>query len=109
MIYLASPYTHDNAFRRIRRYQQAHAYTLKCMQRGEQIFSPIVYGHEFAVKDASVIPFSYWQPFNEHMIRNSAELRVLTIEGWKESRGVQAEISFAFDIGVPVVFAEPGA
>lgn len=106
MIYLASPYTHERVYIRQRRYLQAHRYTQRCMDAGEVIFSPIVYGHEFGQRDAAAVPFEYWQDFNRHMIRASGELRVLTLSGWKSSRGVLAEMRYAEELGLPINLVE---
>lgn len=101
MIYLASPYTSMLAEQREERFQAALRYTKFCMLRGETIFSPIVYGHNFS-GDAAMIPFEPWQTFNEEMIIRSTELRILCLPGWKDSRGVEAEIEFALRNGIRV-------
>lgn len=104
MIYIASPYTHKDEQIRNLRYKQVHRYTRLCMFRGEIVFSPIVYGHEFALIDQRAITHDYWLRFNEHMLLTAHQLRVLQLPGWDRSVGVQAEIAFADHNNIPVVF-----
>lgn len=42
----------------------------------------------------------------EHLKRCN-ELVVLMLDGWKESRGVQAEIRIALELGKPVRYLDP--
>jgi hypothetical protein len=107
MIYLASPYSHEKAWVREFRYKKTYEFTRYCTMKGELIFSPVVYGHQFVEKDKAVISYSFWQPFNEHMILACSEMRVLCLMGWKESKGVRAELAFAEAHGMPITFAEP--
>jgi len=72
------------------------------MAKGEIVFSPVVYGHPFALDNTSAIYYNYWRPFNEHMILASAEVRVLKLSGYLSSRGVIGEAQFALENGIPV-------
>lgn len=107
MIYLASPYTHERADIRALRYRQALYYCRFAMEKGETIFSPVVYGHPFVAFGLEAIPYEYWQPFNEHMILASCELRILKSAGWQTSRGIRAEVDLAERHGIKVTTAEP--
>lgn len=102
MIYIASPYTHDSASARQSRYEAVLAYTKLQMRMGKIVFSPIVYGHQFALEDKDAIPFEYWKPFNEEMLLRSDELHVLRLDGWNCSKGVIAEMKLAFSSGIRV-------
>ena len=90
MIYLASPYSGTEA-ERDERYSQTLKFVTRELQKGFVIFSPIVYGRPFeatigtAAKD--------WKKFNETMMNLANTMWVLTLPGWKTSKGVQQEIA----------------
>lgn len=107
MIYLASPYTHELASIRFQRYRAALAYTILAMQKGETIFSPIVYGQPFAEIDPGLVPFERWQTFNESIMLICTEFRILKLEGWQTSCGIRAEIDFAERNFIEVTTVEP--
>lgn len=102
MIYIASPYSHPDPFMRTLRYRQVHKYTRLCMDKGETVFSPIVYGHEFTRDNDTAIPYQYWSEFNHQIILGCKLLRVLKLEGYKNSMGIAGEIAFATAHGIPV-------
>lgn len=101
MIYLASPYTHPDHSIRVRRYQAALEATIALCRMGHFIFSPIVYCHQLHEAGMGG-DWSTWAEFDKDIIRRAAAMWVLTIDGWRESKGVQAEIDFASEIGKPM-------
>lgn len=108
MIYIASPYTHDDEVVRRVRFARVQNYARKCMAKGELVFSPIVYGHGFVDgANTDLIPFTFWQPFNEEMILRCDVLRVLKLPGWKASIGVAAEMAYAESNGIEILLVEP--
>lgn len=102
MIYIASPYTHPKAEVREERYQSALRYTLALMSDGLACFSPIVYGHQFAVNHGLPGDFAFWQTINRRILAASTELHVLQLWGWQDSRGVYDELALAFHLNLPV-------
>ena len=106
MIYLASPYSHPQRMIRLNRYYKTLRYTGYAMSRGSHIFSPIVYAHHLAEHHNLPKDFDWWQRFDTHMIKVSEGFRVLTLEGWEESKGVQAEIEIATSFGHTVTYVD---
>lgn len=106
MIYLASPYSHpDPAVREARVLTVCHA-AAALIRAGQHVFSPIAHSHPIA---AYGLPTDW--PFWEALLRNHLgrcdELVVLTMDGWRESVGVTAEIAIAKELGKPVRFLAP--
>ena len=101
MIYLASPYTHKNPDIQVARFDAVCRVTSVLLKLGHVVFSPIAYSHQFSEYG---IPneLDFWLKFDAHFINKSSELWVLTIDGWKESVGVKAEIELAIIRGIPV-------
>lgn len=107
MIYLASPYSHHDALVRHERYILTLAYTHVCLRRGEIVFSPIVYGHQFAEMGLAGTDFRFWQSFNDSMVLRSTAVRVLKIAGWDQSVGVEHEMLLAKTHEIPITFEQP--
>lgn len=95
MIYLASPYTSSDPLIVRTRFLIVEQVTAILMEKGNYIYSPIVHCHELAAKYTLPTDFEYWKGYNIDMIRRADQFAVLTIPGWKESKGVQGELEFA--------------
>lgn len=102
MIYLASPWSHPDPAIREKRYIQAREATSALLRAGKLVFSPIVYSHHMAERDGLPGGFAFWKQFNESMILRCSFLWVLTLDGWRESEGVTAEINLAAKLNKPM-------
>ena len=107
MIYLASPYTHDSSLIRFKRYSDAFRYTRHQMRLRATIFSPVVYGHQFAPHIAGASPYEFWEYFNNQMMLLATSVHVLQLDGWEQSRGIAHELKIADDLGIAVKYVEP--
>ena len=76
------------------------------MQRGLIIFSPITHSHPIA--ECSDLPtnWEFWETFDRAYLEASSELIVLKLDGWEESKGVQAEIAIAEELGLSITYLE---
>jgi hypothetical protein len=108
IVYLASPYSHPEAGVRGARYDIACAHAAQLMAAGECVFSPIAHSHPIAeyLDDRLVCDFDFWMAEDLPILAACSVLKVLCIDGWKESRGVQREIEFARERGIPVEYIE---
>lgn len=104
MIYLASPYSHDDPEVRERRFRQVCAAAARLMRGGHHIFSPIAHSHPIALAGNLPGDFEYWRAYDEAMIAACAEVWVLRLDGWQDSKGIEAEIMIAASTGKPVRF-----
>lgn len=104
MIYLASPYSHSDPLVRKTRFLMAERFVLHMMEtRNYIIFSPIVYGHKFAVEYGIDGSAQFWHVFNTNMIRRSETFFLLKLDGWETSQGVQLEIKMANLLKIPII------
>lgn len=94
MIYIASPYSHELPQVRENRYKQVMAYTAHLMRQGKPAFSPIVHTHVLAQVYELPTDFRFWKNYCHQMLDAAKELHVLTLLGYEESVGVQAEIKY---------------
>lgn len=107
MIYIASPFSSPNKTVEADRYTKVSRYAHKLMLVGKVSFSPVVYGYHFHTTYGVPGDFDTWIEFNKAMIQSSDLLDVYKLPGWVKSKGVQAEIAFAREVGLPVIYTEP--
>jgi len=106
-IYLASPYSHPNADVREARVAAAMTTAADLMREGLVVFSPIAHSHPIAENHAMPGDWTFWEAQDLPLLHHAAELYVLTLDGWDQSRGVCAEIAYARGIGKPVTYIAP--
>ena len=102
MIYLASPYTHADPSVREARFQAVCRQAAEMMRRGVVVFSPIAHSHAIAAYGLP-IEWAFWERFDRVFLERCDEVWVLALDGWSVSRGVQAEIAMARELGNPVL------
>ena len=105
MIYLASPYTHQDPSIREMRFRAVCRQAAEMLRCGIPVFSPIAYTHAFAALDLPV-EWSFWDQYDRVFLEICSEVWVLMLDGWRESKGVAAEIGIASELGMPVVYVE---
>lgn len=102
MIYVASPYSHEQNSIKEMRYVAVTKFVAVGIQKGLLPFSPITYCHDMAklagMKDHALA----WQGFNKDMLKQSECLLVYGIDGWTDSIGVKAEVAYMHEeLGKP--------
>src|SRR5260370_35643395 len=106
MIYLASPYSHPDAAIRKQRYHAACRATAEMMREGHIVFCPIAHSHPL-VEHGLPTGWAYWERCDRAFLERGDEVAVLTLDGWQDSIGVQAEIRIATELGKPVRYLAP--
>ena len=103
LIYLASPYSEV----RENRYRAACGKTAELMRQGVMVFSPIVASHPLTFHG---LPgdWAFWEAHDRRQLELCDEVVVLMLPGWRESKGVQAEIALAEEFGKPVRYFHAG-
>ena len=107
LIYLAAPYSHRPESVRHHRYMIATIAAADLTLRGYAIFSPITHSHNMARICDLPSNWAFWERIDRTFLSRCSELWVLTIEGWKTSTGVLAEIKIAEELGLPVKYLDP--
>jgi len=106
LIYLASPYSHEDPDVRKWRFCRAVDAAAELMHDGYLVFSPIAHSHMIATRHDLPGDFAYWAEFDRRMVAACDEVWVLKIDGWAESVGVKAEIELAKGLDKPVFYME---
>lgn len=107
MIYLASPYSHPDAFVREERYLLAMKAMCRLLEQGEYVYAPIVHCHELAKVADLPRDAGFWRRYNFHMLAKSERIGVLRIDGWDRSVGLAEERDEAARLDIPEVIIEP--
>lgn len=105
MYYLASPYTHDDIRVRKLRADQATMAAIDLFHQDVFVFAPIPYNAPWEGFDREIRgDWEFWEKFDKAFIDRCEGLIVLTLDGWKESKGVTAEVEYAKKQKKPVVY-----
>ncbi len=94
MIYLASPYTHADPDVMQDRFEAVRQVAAGYLLAGRAVYSPIVHGHVIAAAHDLPVSFDFWMQHCLAMLSRAQKLHVLQLDGWRESRGVAAEIAW---------------
>ena len=105
LIYIASPYTNQDERVRHENYLIVTKIAGDLVSRGAVAISPITYGHVIADHTKMPTDWNFWMDFCLVLLAKCDEILVCnTMVGWKESRGVTAEIEFAKKNGIKITY-----
>lgn len=107
LIYLASPYTHEDPWVMGKRAEAATKAFARLLCDGLCAYSPIASCHAAAVEHGLDTGWAFWKAYDQRLIDACDSVMVLTLPGWRESVGVAAEIEYARAKGKPVAFLDP--
>ncbi|MGE5151187.1 MAG: DUF1937 family protein [Rhodospirillaceae bacterium] len=106
--YLATPYSRHPRGTQIAHQEAVEAAAI-CFRAAISVYSPIAHSH-FIAAFADLAPgYEAWRDLDEAMIAASRGLIVVKMDGWDVSAGIKAEIAFARQLGLPIVYMTPGA
>jgi hypothetical protein len=110
MVYLASPYTHENREVETERFiaaVKACGWLMVNISYVQMIYSPIAHTHPIA--DVCTLPgfWSFWEACDKCMLSRCDEIWILTLDGWETSTGVTAERQIASEYGLKEKFVVP--
>ena len=104
LIYLAAPLGHPDPSVRQERFESVNGYCGYLIRRHKLVFSPLSLG---ASLDEDSISNSAWYALGLQMLSRCDELRILALDGWQESVGVNLETRYARQLRIPVSVADP--
>jgi hypothetical protein len=105
--YLCSPYSHVDPEVKNARYLATLRETAALLKIGLFIYSPIVHCHELARIANLPTDAEFWKKYNYCMIAAAECVKVLMLDGWRESVGIEGEVIEAQRLGIPVTHIEP--
>ncbi len=104
--YVALPYTHKDVLvvqARVNAFCELDAYL---NEQGVQTISPIL--KQLILDRSATLPSSweFWKTLSYRLLKSCDALLVYQLAGWESSTGVQAEIAYAKECGLPIVYAK---
>lgn len=99
LVYLASPYSADKDSIKKKRFEAACEAAARLISQGVMIFSPIAHSHPIATIGCTPTSWEFWEKWCMGMLDKCDSMIVLQLDGWEESAGVQAEITWMIDAG----------
>ncbi len=108
--YLASPYSHKDAWMRELRFRAISRVAGALMsERGIATFCPIAHSHPVSEELRGVDPtdHGFWLTWDNHFNHACTGLIVAMLPGWSKSRGVTSELSRFKAVGKPVEHLDP--
>ena len=106
LIYLACPYTHPDEMVMLERFDLANRAANKLINLGLYVFSPISHTHPIRIAGSLPPSWEFWKGYDTTMIARCQKMIVVKAKGWEESKGVQAEIVIAKQLGIDVEYLE---
>jgi len=104
MIYVASPYSHEDGKIREERYEKVTKYVADLVSKGHVAISPITYGHSLLKYKKMPTDFKFWENFCLDLLSKSDIMYVYKMDGWINSKGIQMEIKYAEENNIPIVY-----
>ena len=104
LVYLACPYSDKKASVRLSRFNSVNKIAAQLMLQGMHIFSPISHTHPIAEAGGLPKGWDFWEGYDRAILATCAKMIVLQLDGWDISKGVQAEITIATELEIPIEY-----
>ena len=108
MIYLASPYTHQDPAVRAERTRRVTEAFITLRRRGHPIISPIAAFAPLAELHGLAGDAAAWWDINRKLLEASEELWLLPLADWQASAGVRQEIDYMLSLKRPCYRLDAG-
>lgn len=109
LVYLASPYSHEDPLVMERRYRAAVRAAGILAKTDHAVFAPIAHSHEIGRDIGTSTDHEFWMRQDLPVLERCDVLAVLSIDGHMTSRGVREEVAFAKREGIPVIHFLPAS
>jgi len=104
LIYVGSPYTHADEKVALQRLNAVTRFCGQKMKDGFHVFSPITHGVPIAESVELSTEWDFWKDDCTLMLSKCDKLIVLQLDGWVFSKGLQAEVNIARELGLEIEY-----
>ena len=104
LVYLACPYSDPQMSVQQFRFEMANRMAAHLMKKGYFVFSPISMCHPIAVQCGLPGSFDFWADLDRAFLSCCNKMVVLQLPGWKDSKGIKAEIKIADEFKIDIEF-----
>ena len=102
LIYLGCPYSHPDRAVRVERFEKVTKVAAKLVEVGYHVYSPITHSHPMAEVGNLPGDWAFWERQDRIYLEMSKAMFVLCLKGWRESKGLRAEIDIANELKIPI-------
>lgn len=102
MIFISSPYSHNDKTVEQERFNEACAYAAYLFSENRTAISPLIIGHSILKYARLPSDYEFWKNYSLELLKTCSEIHVLRLTGWEESIGVQDEIRFAVEHNIDI-------
>lgn len=106
MIYIAAPYSSKEKEVTIARVKKVCEYSADLLVKRISCVSPITLGTGIMSEAKLPTDFEFWQHLSYDLLELCKTMHVLKLDGWDESIGVLAEIKFALENNIEIVYID---
>jgi hypothetical protein len=106
VIYLASPYSHEDEDIRARRHRHVCVAAAQLISQGAVVFSPVAHSHPIALYGNAPGDWETWKHQCLALLDRCDLMLVLMLDGWRESKGIQAEASHCLQSFKTVIYSD---
>ncbi len=107
LVYLACPYSHKDKEVMQKRFKLVTRVAAELTKKYMWVFSPITHSNEMHLSTQLPHTWEFWAAIDIAFMNRCNELYVVTIDGWKESVGVTAEIQHALENDMKITLIHP--
>jgi len=103
--YLASPYSHPDKSVQEARVKQVAEKAVELINAGIPVISPIVHNVGLIQHSPNAMEGGWknWGRLDEAMLSSCKYMLVYQMDGWKESKGIEAEIQICERLNIPII------
>jgi len=105
--YLAIPYSADDEYVMDFRAKISDMICADLMNKGRLIYAPISSCHHIAKKYGLPRDWKFWRRLDREFIKICGKIVIITLDGWRESTGIKAEIRLAKKYGLEYEEIDP--
>jgi len=102
IIYLANPYTHKSKKVMRERYLKVDKAAAHLFKLGVMTYPPIALNARWTKYEDFGHSWEAWEAYDKNFLERCDGLLVLMLDGWEKSVGVQSEIDYARELGIPI-------
>jgi hypothetical protein len=102
LFYLASPISTSDPLQLWGRYESASMALARLITAGYLCYSPMTHWMSAVATWHLPMDWKFWEPISLGFLRRCDALIILRLDGWEQSTGMKAEISWAKDHDLPV-------
>lgn len=103
LVYLAAPYSHPDPTVVESRIETVYRYDAYLSSQGIYTVSPLLKHHTLKYQDLPS-DWNYWGEYSFQLLSRCDRMIVMKLVGWEESTGVQQEIDYCIEHGIPIEY-----